>query len=62
MNISAEDKKSGRKNKITITNEKGRLSKSDIEKLLKESEQFKEEDMRIKNRIEAKNNLENYIY
>lgn len=44
MNIHAEDKASKKSNKITITNDKGRLSKDDIEKLVKEAEKFKAED------------------
>ena len=58
MNIHAEDKASKKTNKITITNDKGRLSKDDIEKLVKEAEKFKAEDDVIKLRIEAKNSLE----
>ncbi len=62
MNISAADKSTGKSNKITITNDKGRLSKEQIEEMIKKAEQFKEEDDRIKENIETKNGLENYLY
>jgi len=62
LNVSAEDKSSGNKNKITITNDKGRLSKEDIERMVKEAEQYKSEDDKNKQRIEAKNGLENYAF
>lgn len=62
MNISASDKSTGKSNKITITNDKGRLSKEDIEEMIKKAEQFKEEDEKLKENIEAKNGLENYLY
>jgi len=62
MTVSASDKGTGKKEVITITNEKGRLSKEDIERMIKESEQYAEEDKAIKEKIDAKNSLENYIY
>jgi len=62
LNVSAVDKGTGKQNKITITNEKGRLSKEDIEKMVNEAEKFKGEDEKIKKRIEAKNGLENYCF
>jgi len=62
MNISAADKSTGKSNKVTITNDKGRLSKEDIEEMIKKAEQFKEEDEKLKENIEAKNGLENYLY
>ena len=62
MNISAADKSTGKSNKITITNDKGRLSKEDIEEMIKKAEKFKEEDEAIKNKIEKKNELENFLY
>jgi len=62
LNVSAEDKTTGKKNKITITNDKGRLSKEDIERMVKEAEKYKGEDEKNKERIEAKNGLENYAY
>ena len=57
-----EDKATNKKNKITITNDKGRLSKEEIDKMVKEAEKFKEDDEKQKARIEAKNQLENFCY
>ena len=62
MNVSAADKASGKTNKITITNEKGRLSKEDIERMVDEAEKFKDDDMKTKSRIEAKNSFENFCF
>lgn len=62
LNVSAEDKTTGQKNKITITNDKGRLSKEDIEKMVQEAERYKAEDEEHRKKVEAKNALENYAY
>ncbi|XP_062158045.1 heat shock 70 kDa protein [Alnus glutinosa] len=62
LNVSAEDKTAGVKNKITITNDKGRLSKEEIEKMVHEAERYKQEDEEVKKKVEAKNALENYAY
>ncbi|CAI5979484.1 unnamed protein product [Closterium sp. NIES-65] len=62
LNVSAEDKTSGQKNKITITNDKGRLSKEEIERMVEEAEKYKEDVEQHKKRVEAKNALENYSY
>ncbi|KAL1292656.1 hypothetical protein HN51_053223 [Arachis hypogaea] len=62
LNVSAEDKTAGVKNKITITNDKGRLSKEEIEKMVQEAEKYKAEDEEVKKKVEAKNNLENFAY
>jgi len=62
LNVSAEDKTTGQRNKITITNDKGRLSKDDIERMVNESEKYRAEDDKVRERIEAKNSLENYAY
>merc|ERR1711904_69045 len=62
LNVSAEDKKTGIKDKITITNDKGRLSKEEIEKMVQDAEKYKAEDEKEKDRIEAKNSLENLSY
>jgi heat shock protein 1/8 len=62
LNVSAEDKTAGVKNKITITNDKGRLSKEEIEKMVHEAERYKQEDEEVKKKVEAKNALENYSY
>lgn len=62
LNVSAEDKSTGKKNKITITNDKGRLTKEEIERKVKEAEKYKAEDDAARERIEAHNSLENYCY
>ena len=62
LNVSAQDKGTGTQNSITITNDKGRLSKDEIEKLLRESERMKEQDEVVKKRVESKNGLDQYIY
>jgi heat shock protein 1/8 len=62
LNVSASDKGTGKVNKITITNDKGRLSKEEIERMVNEAERFKGEDEKIKKKIEAKNALENYCF
>jgi len=62
LNVSAEEKSSGKIQKITITNDKGRLSKEEIEKMVADAEKFKEEDEANKVRIESKNSLETYIH
>ncbi|XP_015892346.3 heat shock 70 kDa protein [Ziziphus jujuba] len=62
LNVTAEDKTAGVKNKITITNDKGRLSKEEIEKMVKDAEKYKAEDEEVKKKVDAKNVLENYAY
>lgn len=62
MNVSASDKGTGKSSKITITNEKGRLSKDDIERMVNEAEKYKGEDEKMRKRIEAKNSFENYCF
>jgi L1 cell adhesion molecule like protein len=62
VNVSAEDKTAGVKNRITITNDKGRLSKDDIEKMVQDAEKYKAEDEEVKKKVDAKNGLENYTY
>ncbi|CAD7933476.1 unnamed protein product [Amoebophrya sp. A25] len=62
LNVSAQDKASGKSNQITITNEKGRLSQADIDRMVAEAEKYKSEDESNKVRIEAKNGLENYCF
>lgn len=62
LNVSAEDRTTGQKNKITITNDKGRLSKDDIERMVQDAEKYKSEDEEARRRVEAKNSLENYAY
>ena len=62
LNVSASEKSSGKSNKIVITNDKGRLSKEEIDKMVEEAERYKAADNEVKERIEAKNNLEAFIY
>merc|ERR1712013_868013 len=62
LNVSACDKSTGKQNKITITNDKGRLSKEDIEKMVNDAEKYKADDDLQKERISAKNNLESYCF
>lgn len=62
MHVSAVDKSTGRENKITITNDKGRLSKEDIEKMVRDAEKYKDEDDKQKDRISSKNALESYAF
>jgi L1 cell adhesion molecule like protein len=62
LNVSAVEKGTGKTNKITITNDKGRLSKEEIERMLAEAEKYKEEDSAEAERIQAKNALESYAY
>ncbi|KAK4700428.1 heat shock 70kDa protein 1/2/6/8, partial [Phenoliferia sp. Uapishka_3] len=62
LNVSAADKTTGKSNKITITNDKGRLSKEEIERMVSEAEQYKAEDEAATARISAKNGLETYSY
>jgi len=62
LNVSASDKSTGKSNQITITNDKGRLSQEDIDRMVSEAEKYKEEDDKNKQKIEAKNGLENYCY
>ena len=58
LNVNAVEKSTGKSNKITITNDKGRLSKEDIERLVKEAEKFQEEDNKAKEKVEARHGLE----
>ena len=62
INVSVKEKSIGKNNKMVITNDKGRLSKDVIKRLVLEAEKFKGEDNLIKERIEAKINLEDYYY
>jgi L1 cell adhesion molecule like protein len=62
LNVSAMDKSSGKENKITITNDKGRLSKDEIERMVSDAEKYKKEDETQRDRIGAKNSLESYCF
>lgn len=62
MNVSAQEKSCGKINQITIANERSRLTKEEIERLVKDAELYRAEDEIIKKKIEAKNSFENYLY
>jgi len=62
LQVSATDKTTGKSEKITITNDKGRLSQEQIDKMVKDAEKFKDDDSLQRERIESKNQLENYAY
>jgi L1 cell adhesion molecule like protein len=62
LNVSATEKSTGKSNKIVIKNDKGRLSQEDIERMVNEAEQFKDDDKKVMEKIEAKNNLEGYLF
>ena len=62
LNVSAADKASGKAEKITITNEKGRLSQEDIEKMVADAEKFKAQDDIVRKKVEAKNSFEHYCF
>merc|ERR1712072_1551087 len=61
LNVGAQDKGTGKEEKITITNDKGRLTEEQIEKMIKEAEQFADEDKKVKERVDAKNAFEGYL-
>lgn len=62
LNVSACEKSTGKSDNITVTNDKGRLNKEDIDKMLADAEKFKEEDEKLRATIESRNGLENYVY
>ena len=62
LHVKAEDKAAKKSESITITNDKGRLSQDEIERMVKEAEEFAEEDKKVKEKIDARNKLETYIY
>jgi L1 cell adhesion molecule like protein len=62
MTVSATDKTTGKSNKITITNDKGRLSPEEVEKMVQDAEKYAEQDKKFRERVEAKNGLEQYAY
>ena len=62
LNVSACEKSSGKSDNITVTNDKGRLSKEDIEKMVEEADKFKEDDEKAKEIIDSKNNYESLVY
>lgn len=62
LTVTAKDTKTGKQNQVTITNEKGRLSKENVDRMVADAERFKEEDEKEAKRIEAKNSLDNYVH
>merc|ERR1719230_1253476 len=62
LNVSALEKSTGKENKIPITNDKSRLSKEDVERMTADAEKYAKEDEDFKEKVEAKNALENYCY
>jgi L1 cell adhesion molecule like protein len=62
LNVSAAEKSTGKSHKITIKNDKGRLSKDDIERMVEDAKKYEEEDNKLKEKVEARNSLENYVY
>ncbi|CAK8541036.1 unnamed protein product [Lathyrus sativus] len=62
LNVSAEEETSGNKKDITITNENGRLSREEIERMIQEAENFKDQDMKFKTKAKAINALDDYLY
>ena len=62
LNVGAEDKGTGKSEKITITNDKGRLTEEQIEKMIREAEEFADEDKKVKERVDAKNAFDGYVH
>ena len=62
LQVSAEDKGAGNKEKITITNDQNRLTPEDIEQMIKDAETFADDDAKLKSRVESRNELESYAY
>jgi L1 cell adhesion molecule like protein len=62
LNVSASEKSTGKTNKITITNDKGRLSQEEIDRMIEEAERYRKEDEEIQMKIEAKNGLDGYLF
>merc|ERR1711998_339237 len=62
LQVGAEDKGTGNSESITITNDKGRLSQEEIERMVAEAEEFAEEDKKVRDKIDSRNQLENYVY
>lgn len=62
MHVTAQDKGTGKSEKIEITNDKGRLSPEEIDRMIKESEEFAEDDKKAKEKIDARNQLDNFIF
>ncbi|MCP6198767.1 Hsp70 family protein, partial [Klebsiella pneumoniae] len=62
LQVSAEDKGTGNREKIVITNDQNRLTPEDIERMIKDAEKFADDDKKLKERVESRNELESYAY
>lgn len=62
LNVTAEDKSTGKSNRITITNDKGRLSQAEIDRMVSDAERYKDEDEQQRERVSARNNFEHYVF
>merc|ERR1712170_172088 len=62
MNVSAKDQGTNKEETITITNDKGRLTQEEIDRMIREAEEFAEDDKKAKEQIDARNNLDSYIH
>lgn len=62
LNVEAQDKGTGKAEKITITNDKGRLTEEQIEQMIRDAEKFADEDKKTKERLDAKNAFDNYLH
>ena len=62
LNVSAVEKATGKSQKITITNDTGRLSKEEIESMVQDAEKYKDEDQKLRQQVDARNGLENFCY
>jgi heat shock protein 5 len=62
LNVEAKDKGSGKSERVTVTPDKGRLSQDDIERMVREAEEFADKDKEVREKVEAKNALEGYLY
>merc|ERR1711865_1107320 len=62
LNVGAEDKGTGKSEKIVITNDQGRLTEEQIEKMIKDAETFADEDKKVRERVDAKNAFDGYLH
>ncbi|RUS80412.1 hypothetical protein EGW08_011824 [Elysia chlorotica] len=62
LNVSAQDKSTGKSENITIKNDRGRLSQADIDRMVADAEKYKEEDEKQRERVSARNHLESYVF
>merc|ERR1711862_54041 len=62
LSVGATDKATGKSNQVTVTNDKGRLSEEDIKRMIREAEEFEDEDRKVKERVDARNAFESYLH